>query len=295
MFGRRSGCGFGLNFYQMAFDANSTALFPLNVWIHHALTYDGTTFRFFLNGALAFTQTGVVTPYPVSASVLIGGSGTCATFGGLIDELTLYNRALTPAEIQTIAAAGSEGKAAAPTQATPALSAAISGTTVSLSWTAVASATSYRLRAGSAPGATNVLDASVGNLTALTAAASPGTYYVRVYAVVGGIEGAASNEVRLDIGGTGGCALPAAPTQLTPSISGTSVRLTWNAVSGATSYVIEVGSSSGLANLLSIDTGAAVASFNGVGPPGSYFVRVRARTACGLGPSSNEVLVLLGS
>jgi hypothetical protein len=27
LFGRRSGCGFGVNFYQMAFDANSTALF----------------------------------------------------------------------------------------------------------------------------------------------------------------------------------------------------------------------------------------------------------------------------
>jgi hypothetical protein len=48
-------------------------------------------------------------------------------------------------------------------------------------------------------------------------------------------------------------------------------------------------------NLLVLDTGTAVPSFNGVGAPGSYFVRVRARGVCGLGPPSNEVIVLLGS
>ena len=89
--------------------------------------------------------------------------------------------------------------------------------------------------------------------------------------------------------------LPPAPTQLAPSISGANVTLTWNTVAGAISYVLEVGSSSGLANLLALDIGSAVPSFNGVGPPGSYFVRVRARGSCGLGPPSNEVIVLLGS
>jgi cellulose 1,4-beta-cellobiosidase len=215
-----------------------------------------------------------------------------APFGG--DEIALQSRAHNGRDSKHCRRR-QWGKAAATPQSPPTLSAAISGTTVSLSWSAVPGATSYRLRAGSAPGASNIFDANVGNITALTAGASPGTYYLRVHALVGGIEGGASNEVRIDIGGPGGCVPPAAPTQLTPSIAGASVRLTWDAVAGETSYVIEVGSSSGLANLLVLDIGTAVPSFNGVGPPGSYFVRVRARGSCGLGPPSNEVIVLLGS
>ena len=48
---------------------------------------------------------------------------------------------------------------------------------------------------------------------------------------------------------------------------------------------------SGAANLAVIDTGGAVLSLSANAPPGRYFVRVKARTACGAGPASNEVIV----
>src|SRR5207253_4386106 len=41
----------------------------------------------------------------------IGTSGTCAPFGGLMDEVKIYNRALSQAEVQATVAADTEGTA----------------------------------------------------------------------------------------------------------------------------------------------------------------------------------------
>jgi hypothetical protein len=56
------------------------------------------------------------------------------------------------------------------------------------------------------------------------------------------------------------------------------------------SYVLEVGSGSGLANLGRLGVGRATA-FTAVAPPGAYFVRIRPANSCGLGPPSNELAV----
>jgi hypothetical protein len=81
----------------------------------------------------------------------------------------------------------------------PTLSATVSGTSVSLAWQAGAAGpatTFYQLRAGSAPGLSNL---AILNLPASTlvfnTTASPGTYYVRV--AVGNATGVSfpSNEV----------------------------------------------------------------------------------------------------
>jgi Domain of unknown function (DUF4082)/Concanavalin A-like lectin/glucanases superfamily/Fibronectin type III domain/Viral BACON domain/Bacterial Ig domain len=78
-----------------------TAL-TLNTWVHLAATYDGTTQRLFVNGVQVATlaTTGAIR---ASTGVLrIGGnnSWTNEWFAGLIDEVRVYNRALTAAEIQ---------------------------------------------------------------------------------------------------------------------------------------------------------------------------------------------------
>jgi N,N-dimethylformamidase beta subunit-like, C-terminal/Domain of unknown function (DUF4082)/Concanavalin A-like lectin/glucanases superfamily/Fibronectin type III domain/Viral BACON domain/Bacterial Ig domain len=74
----------------------------LNTWIHLAATYDGTTQRLFVNGVQVATKatTGAI---KVSTGVLrIGGdnSWTNEWFAGLIDEVRVYNKALTATEIQ---------------------------------------------------------------------------------------------------------------------------------------------------------------------------------------------------
>jgi hypothetical protein len=69
--------------------------------------------------------------------------------------------------------------------------------------------------------------------------------------------------------------------------------MTWVAPSTgapATSYVVEAGSGPGLANLATLDTGTAVTALAVPNVPvGSYWIRVRGRSAAGLGPASQEV------
>jgi len=95
----------------------------------------------------------------------------------------------------------------------------------------------------------------------------------------------------------GGCVSPGAPSGLVITTnSGGTVGLQWNAASGgATSYVLEAGSAAGLANLANSDVGATTAfSTSGVGA-GTYYVRVRAKNACGTSAASNEVTIVVGA
>ena len=75
---------------------------PVNTWTHLAATYDGTTVRFFVNGTQVASQpaTGVfdvsTNPLEIGGSLVDGGP-----FAGLIDDVRVYDTALTPAQIQT--------------------------------------------------------------------------------------------------------------------------------------------------------------------------------------------------
>ena len=78
-------------------------------------------------------------------------------------------------------------------------------------------------------------------------------------------------------------------------MNGSTVTLFWIAAAGApTSYVLEAGSFAGGANVAVSDTGTAATSLtaSNVGA-GTYFVRVRARNACGTGGASNEAAVVV--
>lgn len=90
-------------------------------------------------------------------------------------------------------------------------------------------------------------------------------------------------------------AVPAAPLSLTATVAGGTVTLTWlvpTSTDPATSYVVEAGSSSGLANLAAFDTLGTATTFTATEvPAGTYFVRVRARNSAGTGAASNEVAV----
>jgi choice-of-anchor C domain-containing protein len=175
--------------------------------------------------------------------------------------------------------------------------AAVSGSAVTFSWTAAVPGgvpSSYIVEAGRFSGASDITVFDTASAaTSLTVASVPaGTYFVRMRARnVAGTSGP-SNEVTVVVGGSP-CTIPGAPTlALTSFISG-SVALTWTTpTGGATTYVIEAGSSAGLTNLANSDLGSAATTLfaSGLGA-GPYFVRVRARNACGLGPPSNEIVL----
>ena len=96
---------------------------PTNVWLHIAATLDGNSgdMRLYVNGqVVAETTTSVRPTCPLTGanrSVCIGNAAGTAgfPFDGWIDEISLYSRALTQSEIQTIYAAGSAGKCAGST------------------------------------------------------------------------------------------------------------------------------------------------------------------------------------
>ncbi len=88
---------------------------------------------------------------------------------------------------------------------------------------------------------------------------------------------------------------PAAPSNLTHGMSGRTVSLLWNGSAGATQYRIEVGSQSGLTNLVNFDTGSTATSLSVANvPDGRYYVRIRAIGPGGVSGPSNEVVISVG-
>jgi hypothetical protein len=81
---------------------SGTSASPVNAWTHVALTYDATTLRLYVNGVLAASQAYSGSVQSTSNPLWIGGNSPYGEyFQGLIDEIRIYNRALSQAEIQT--------------------------------------------------------------------------------------------------------------------------------------------------------------------------------------------------
>lgn len=79
-----------------------TTAVPLNAWTHVAATYDGARLKIYTNGALR-TDKAVTVSVPVSTDPLkIGGNAVWGEFfAGQIDEMRVYSRVLSAAEITT--------------------------------------------------------------------------------------------------------------------------------------------------------------------------------------------------
>ncbi|NVN91044.1 MAG: LamG domain-containing protein [Desulfuromonadales bacterium] len=78
-------------------------------WYHLFLTRKGPTFSFYVNGILIDTLTNT-TPIPdVETPLTIGQLENMGYFNGLIDEVDIFNRALTAEEIAAIYSAGNTG------------------------------------------------------------------------------------------------------------------------------------------------------------------------------------------
>lgn len=97
----------------------ATNTLPLNKWTHIAATYNGSVIRLYINGVQVAQTNHTGGIFPGNANLNIAAIQTGSTsftwgFGGLIDELSLYNRALSAAEIQSIVAADLTGKCLAP-------------------------------------------------------------------------------------------------------------------------------------------------------------------------------------
>ncbi|MES2352848.1 MAG: LamG-like jellyroll fold domain-containing protein [Pseudomonadota bacterium] len=75
---------------------------PVNAWTHLTATYDGNTQRLYVNGVqvASRSQTGAI--QSSTSPLRIGGNAIWGEyFQGLIDEVRIYNRALSVSEIQS--------------------------------------------------------------------------------------------------------------------------------------------------------------------------------------------------
>ena len=74
---------------------------PLNAWTHLAATFDGSLIRFYVNGVQVSTQAASGTIQTGTNPLRVGGNTYNQFFQGRIDEVRIYNRALSAGEIST--------------------------------------------------------------------------------------------------------------------------------------------------------------------------------------------------
>ena len=86
---------------QTAVLASTTAI-SANTWFHIAGTYDGITLKTYINGVLSGTLASSLVIGESAGPIFIGRDewGGWGKFGGLLDEIEVYDQALTTGEIQ---------------------------------------------------------------------------------------------------------------------------------------------------------------------------------------------------
>jgi hypothetical protein len=108
---------FGTDAYTF-YDVVSTVEVPIGQFTHVVGTWDGTSLRLYINGALNAQRTPGTKPVDSGCGFSIGGFNLCGYvgqfFNGLIDETSYYSRALTAAEVQALFTARGAGKCSTP-------------------------------------------------------------------------------------------------------------------------------------------------------------------------------------
>lgn len=96
-------------FYGHNADLAGTTRLQPNVWYHAAVTYDGTTLRLYLNGQLESNRPAALNTVLDANGLTIGNRPGSSKWQGCLDDVTIFNRALSSDEVAAIYAAGSAG------------------------------------------------------------------------------------------------------------------------------------------------------------------------------------------
>jgi len=255
------------------------------------------------DGGATVTERGVVYS-SINTNPTIGGAnvtkavnGTTglgsfsASIGSLIGGTTYYVQAYATNSSGTSYGGVVNFITLPPPPAAP-VATGITTTGFTASWGASATATSYVIDVATDNLFISILasynDKNVGNVTSynVTGLISNTNYYYRVRAINAGGEGASSSGVQVTT------TLVAPSITVTPTtILSTSFVAVWNAVTGASSYVIDVATDNLFSSILASYTDKNVGNvtshnITGLTPNTNYYYRVRAINAGGEGPSS---------
>ena len=83
--------------YGCDYGSNSVSNF-LNTWHHIAVTYDGTTLKFYYDGTLLSSHSGQ-TRNTTGTTLYLGKTVNDVAFSGTLDDVALYTRALSAADV----------------------------------------------------------------------------------------------------------------------------------------------------------------------------------------------------
>jgi Concanavalin A-like lectin/glucanases superfamily/Fibronectin type III domain len=285
-------------------DAFGTSALAANTWSHLAVTYDGSTLRLYVNGTQVASTAHTGNIATSTNPLQIGGDSIYGQyFAGLIDNVRVYNVALTAAQIQadqTTAVNPPAPDTTPPSQPGTLTTSAVSGGEIDLSWgvsTDNVGVTGYQVEALLGRGLHQLHAGRHTNRHQLQGHQRQRVHelHVRVRAT-----DAAGNlsQYSNTASATTPTADTSAPTQPgTPTanaVSSGEIDLSWAAASdnvGVTGYLVERCQGAGCSNFSQIATPTGT-SFKDTGVSGntSYSYRVRATDAAGnLGPYSNSV------
>jgi hypothetical protein len=77
---------------------------PINAWTHVIASYENSSWKLYINGVLiASTSTSIKFDNDVNTPLTFGNSGNFDPFNGRLDDIRIYNRALTQEEITYLA------------------------------------------------------------------------------------------------------------------------------------------------------------------------------------------------
>ena len=181
---------------------DGTAAVPVGLWTHLAATYDGTTQRLYVNGTQVSSLAVAGTIITSTSPLKIGGNAIWGEwFNGTIDEIRIYNRALTATEIQTDMNTSITAPDGQPPSAPGTLSATGGLGQINLAWGAATDnvgVARYNVHRGTSAGFTPSLANRIAQPTGLSYAntgLAAGTYFYKVTAEdAAGNVGPAGNE-----------------------------------------------------------------------------------------------------
>ncbi|WNR45238.1 fibronectin type III domain-containing protein [Paenibacillus roseipurpureus] len=241
-----------------------------------------------LNWSAVSGATGYKVKYGIASgshtTTIDVGSVTSYTVTGLTNGTTYYF-------VVTAYSSGGESSKSNEKTAIPSISAPVQANPtagnaqITVNWGSVTGATGYKVKYGTSSG-TYSTTVDAGNVTSktITGLTNGTTYYLVVTAYNATAESAISNEKSATPS-----APPAAPIQTTPIVGSGQITVNWNSVSGATSYNVKYGTSSGT-YATTVNAGNVTSyTVSGLTNGTTYYFVVTAQNGSGESTDSNQV------